>query len=91
MLVTLPETSPPPLGVYPPQGLPLRGVGEVHSPQNSWGGTMKGVIKGTRHSFAARLRQEKEAVMGRELAKEMGHGRVATTLKFYAPNGGRKG
>jgi len=29
--------------------------------------------------------QEKEAAMGRELAREMGHGRVATTMKHYAP------
>lgn len=44
------------------------------------------LYEGTRHSFATRLRQEKEAMMGRELAKEMGHGKVATTMKFYAPD-----
>ncbi|MBE0605572.1 MAG: tyrosine-type recombinase/integrase, partial [Deltaproteobacteria bacterium] len=41
--------------------------------------------EGTRHSFATRLRAEKEAEMGRELAREMGHGNVATTIKHYAP------
>jgi integrase len=43
------------------------------------------LYEGTRHSFATRIRQEKEAAMGRELAREMGHGRVATTMKHYAP------
>lgn len=42
------------------------------------------LYEGTRHSFATRLRQEKEATMGRELAREMGHGKVATTMKYYA-------
>lgn len=48
------------------------------------------LYEGTRHSFATRMRQEKEAAMGRELAREMGHGKVATTMKHYAPEtGGR--
>lgn len=44
------------------------------------------LYEGTRHSFATRLRLEKEREMGAELAREMGHGKVATTLTHYAPN-----
>lgn len=42
------------------------------------------LYEGTRHSFATRLRAEKERAMGNELANEMGHGKAATTMRNYA-------
>lgn len=48
------------------------------------------LYEGTRHSFATRLRQEKEATMGRELAKEMGHYSAVVTIKHYAPETARR-
>jgi integrase len=45
------------------------------------------LYEGTRHSFATRLRQEKEATMGRELAREMGHHSAAVTMIHYARDG----
>ena len=48
-------------------------------------GVIAPLYEGTRHSFATRLRQEKEAAMGNELAIEMGHHSGKFTMKTYAP------
>ena len=45
------------------------------------------LYEGTRHSFATRLRIEKERAMGQELAVALGHRRAGTTLKHYARDG----